>query len=194
MTINKVGFILGIVFAVIMLALPVPDNSAGAGVTTLSDDALVSPEQVSDLVIQGDISCLIIDLRSEEAFLEDGLKSALSIPAATLDEATIRRLPTRRLILYADDTEEAARVWAVVQPVHGDVLVMDGGMAAWNSMILNPSAPPEDAPEQAWNTYKERLAVANYYTGKEDAAPVQRERVVRPVLRPRLSGKKNEGC
>jgi rhodanese-related sulfurtransferase len=191
---KKIGLLIGLVVALILLVLPAP-RIVQTPPASLTDADVVQPDELSAWMLSGEQGYLLIDLRPEAAYLEDAIKTALSVPAASLDDALIKSLPAhRRLVVYANDTEEAIAAWQAVKRHRTAVYVLAGGLSAWRDTVLYPTKPADDAPEAAWAAYQERLAVANYYLGKTEEAPVAQERVVRPLLRAQTAGAGDEGC
>jgi len=193
--VSKTGIIAALAVAVVLLFLPPPKVERPE--TPPEEEAeLIQPDELSQWIVAGDHDYLLIDLRSKEAFEQNAIKTAICVPSSKLeDPATVQSLPPHRaVVLYADNTADALAAWRALRPYHPDVYVLDGGVAAWKARVLNPDAPPADAPETAWEQYRERLALANYFSGKTAGAPVERPRAVTPVLRPRAAGVVDEGC
>lgn len=191
---KKAGLIAGLAVAFFLLLLPAPPSAPPPAAGPAADDR-VAVEALRQWIVDGAADYLLLDVRPAAAFQEDAIKTAVSMPAATLDAAAIRALPRhRRLVLYADDTDAAVAAWQAVRRHRPDVYLLDGGRAAWAARVLHPQAPAPEAPEAAWQAYREDLAVAAYLVGDTVQAPVERVRTVRPVLRPRPSAAVGEGC
>jgi rhodanese-related sulfurtransferase len=189
---QRVGFLIGLAAAVLMLVLPAPPARAPAPVA--ADPVLVAPEQLGAWIVAGDPGYVLLDVRPAEAFAAGALKTAVSMPAATLDAAAVATLPAhRRVVLYCDTGRLSAAAWRTVRASRDDVYVLGGGLQGWHERVLNPPPPAPDAPPDAWIAYHERLAVANYFTGKTGTAPPPPKQV-QPVLRPRGPMKASEGC
>lgn len=192
---KRIGLAAGLTVAVILFFLPAPGpTTPDVGAPTEADQ--IAPWTLSDWILGDNPEYLLIDVRSQEAFLDDGIKTAMSMPAAGLDEATIRSLPSHRdIVVYADTEAEAVAAWQAIKPYRERAYLLEGGLMAWKETVLDPEEPAPDASEDAWDQYEVRLAAANYYLGKSDAAPVERDRqrVVQPVLRPRTTIT-NQGC
>lgn len=192
---KRTGLVVALFAAVVLLALPQPKSGPPAVAFSPGPEHRIPPEQLSAWILEGDPVYLLVDVRSESAYADDAIKTASSIPFSTLDPVTVRTLPKhRRIVVYGATPEETEAAWRMLAPHHERVYVLDGALAAWQDRVLEPDAPPSDAPEARWADYRARVAAANYFLGKTGVAPVERERVVRPVLRPRAPMTAGEGC
>jgi rhodanese-related sulfurtransferase len=191
--VKKVGLVAALITAGVLLILPTPQTPAAAERSPAADD-VVAPRTLSDWILRGDVDYFLIDVRPEQDFLRDGIRTASSMPTATLDEDAVVSLPLhRRIVIYGGDTDAAAEAWRRIRTHRPRAYVLEGGLAAWDIHVLHPPEPGPDASEEVWNEHRQRVAAAAFFLGKTDVAPVQRERVVTPVLRPRPAVR-SEGC
>jgi rhodanese-related sulfurtransferase len=187
-------FLLPLAGLVTVVLLLVPGGQDSPLPPPPGEQDLVSPETLVEWMIGGEQHYHLLDARPVEAFLQNGLRGAVSIPADSMDSFVLEGFPKGHLVVvYGETGEDGAEAFRQVRAVNDDVLLLDGGFAAWNEHILEPTEPGSDAPDADWNRYRERIAVANYFLGKADSAPRRRRRTVAPVVRPR-SQVKNEGC
>ena len=191
---KRIGLIAGLVVAVILLVLPAPAPQV-PDVEAPTEADRIAPWTLSDWILGDRPDYLLVDVRPQDAFLDDGIKTAVSMPLDGLDAATAQSLPEHRtIVVYADTEADAVAAWRAIKAYRDETYLLDGGLAAWREQVLHPDEPAPDAAEEAWATYRVRLAAAKYYLGKTDVAPVEREqRVVEPVLRPRTKVA-NQGC
>lgn len=154
----------------------------------------VSAATLVDWLVSGDQHVHLYDLRPTGRFLENGIRTAESNPADSLDLGTIRAIPTGHpVVLYGDTTDDAVAAFGRVKAVHDRSYLLAGGYAAWRDDVLTAGEPPAEPDEDAWSAYLTRVALVKYLKGETDDAPAQARRTVQPSLRPRIKVK-NEGC
>ena len=189
----KIGFGVGVAVALILLLLPAGQFSGRPAPPT--EIERVSPETLSDWLLQDREALLVVDLRPTAESTETVIPSSVAIPLEAFDEAAVRSMPPhRRVVLVDGDTSRARQAWQRLAANHDRVYVLDGGIDAWASRILNPAPPPPEADESEWRRYRERTAVAHFFNGTYDSVKVEPKRTVSPVLRPRPTVAGGEGC
>lgn len=177
---------------VLLLAPPPPPETALADAPGVKDR--IRPRTLGTWVVTGDTHYHLFDVRPRARFLENGIRTAESMPADSLDESTIRAIPSGHMIvLYGETDDDAVEAFRRVKAIHEQTYVLDGGHKACEEEVLTLPEPPDTDSEEAWDEYRTRVALVNYLTGKSDDAPAPVRRSVRPVVRPRIKVK-NEGC
>jgi rhodanese-related sulfurtransferase len=191
---KRVGFVFALAVAAVLLVLPAPEPG-GTGAAPGAGPGQVSPEQLAAWIVAGDPGYLLVDVRPAAAFEAGAIRTAVSMPAEALDAAAVARLPAhRRIVLYCDTGARSGAVAASVAATRDGVYVLEGGLHAWRARVLRPPPPAADAPPDAWLAYRERAAVAAYFSGDAGAVPPAAPQQVRPVLRPRPPLQAGEGC
>jgi hypothetical protein len=154
----------------------------------------IAPRTLVNWVISGDQHYHLLDIRPAARFLEDGLRTAESMPADSISEAIVRSTPSGHMIvLYGETDEDVIAPFQRIKAIHEQTYILSGGHTACEKEYLTPPEPPTGTNDEEWDEYRTRLALVNYLTGQADAAPVAERRSVRPVMRPRIKVQ-NEGC
>lgn len=191
-TMKVAGFIaIGVVAVALILAPPqapreLPDIDV--------NERAVSPGQVVDWMLTGERPVRLVDVRPEADYLENGIRGAVSLPAADISPERVSGLPAGHvLVAYGATDEDGASALKALGAYRDDVLLLSGGYDAWRAQVLEPTEPAPNSPVEAWDAYAEQMAVSNFLLGKSDTAPIPERSVVAPVLRPR-SQVSSEGC
>lgn len=183
---------------VVLFLLPAPNDGASGDRDMQSADraSAIAPQELSERILAGAGDVVVLDVRAGAAWQKQHVRGAVSLPAAELDRPTIAALPeNRRIVVYGDDEAESLAAWAEIIPARPLAMVLRGGFEGWRRDVLEPNVPAADAPEEAWEVYRERRAVADYYLGRaDDTTPERPVRTLQPVLRPRPSSGVGEGC
>lgn len=179
--------------ALILLLAPPPLEENRLGDPPGPGD-MIQARTLASWVISGDQHYHLLDIRPRTRFLENGVRTAESMPADSLDEEVVRAIPSGHvLILYGESDEDAVEPYRRVKAIHEQTYVLAGGHRACEKEVLTMPEPPTDDREEAWDEYRTRVAVIRYLTGESDVAPEPMQRTVRPVVRPRVKVA-NEGC
>ncbi len=140
----------------------------------------VSADQLSQLLISGDPSIQLIDVRPAAEFKEP-LRGAINIPLDSIFTETYDYLFDQEVmknIIYAADEKVATQVWMITKQMgYKNNYLLKGGLNGWNSTILDPEVPDLSASGEAWEIYNTRMAARQYFTGvkalpKVDIMPI----------------------
>lgn len=204
---KQIGILIALLLAVIILFLHGQDNrkyrfDPGAIARNIEEkEDHIDPTTLSQWIIEGRRDYQLIDIRPPGAFAKGHIDGAENIPLAQLlQRDTIDELPGDKLvIIYSNGSSHAAQAWLVLKTAGFDSYMLEGGFNYWNKVIMNPTAPSADAPDDEILRYKTRLAVKNYFGGGAGptAAPAiapdpkTRKKII--IKRPRKK-KKLKGC
>lgn len=89
-------------------------------------------------IVEGRADVRLIDLRDPAAFAAGPrIPSAENIPVASIAEAGLGR--DDRILLVADDEARAAQAWFLLRALgHKGVVVVRGGLRAWQEDVVHP--------------------------------------------------------
>lgn len=164
----------------------------------------LSPEEVSDYIINEDPSIILVDVRSEEAFGHFSLPGAKNISwDQVLNDVAMEVLDCKRynIILYSNDNLLAEKAWLLKrQSGCQTAYIMQGGLNAWANNILMPTPPNEMAPSEVNDLYQYRIAARNYFVGLSKAMDVvsykepvkESKKVTAPAKK--KAEEKDDGC
>lgn len=161
----------------------------------LMDKNYVSTDELADILINGDPSVRIIDVRPANEF-KDPIPRAINIPFDSL--FTEKYLPyfdqfAVKNVIYSADEQLAVQTWMIMkQKGYMNNYLLEGGLNRWKSTILDPQLPASTEPEEAFEEYRKRLAAKQYFTGARALPEVQIESIG-PIKR-RERKKVEGGC
>lgn len=140
-----------------------------------TQDRFYSPEDVARLVISGDPSIQLIDVRSPEEFAAFSLPKAINIPLTNLldKDSTGNYIwegyldqDVKTNIFYSNGTVYANQAWMLTKRMDfKNNYVMKGGLNSFFDNILQAKKPLSGAPESEQNLYNFRKAAALYFGG-----------------------------
>jgi len=194
---NSIRLVLSVVLIALgCIAAILPDSSRRAA--TLSEQELqeemkrktyyLNVDQLADLLIQQDPSIRLIDLRGAADYAEKTLPGALNIPLDSVlspnwlgyfDQASYKN------VLFSNGSTLSSQAWRQLrQRGFPEVYLLEGGLEAWHTHILDPQAPLSTAPAAAHALYRQRLGAKQHFTGEKaaqtapaaPAVPIQRRK------------------
>ncbi|KJF44548.1 hypothetical protein LH29_03450 [Draconibacterium sediminis] len=133
----------------------------------------VTTDQVAKMIIQGDPSLLMVDVRSADEYDEYALPGSVNIPLEELlNEGNMGYfgVPGVKVVFISNDDIRADQTWVLTKRLGVDgTYVMKGGLNCWMQTIIEPSQPDADAPSVDHALYAFRKGAQIYFTGAESA-------------------------
>ncbi|WP_303921887.1 rhodanese-like domain-containing protein [Draconibacterium sediminis] len=133
----------------------------------------VTTDQVAKMIIQGDPSLLMVDVRSADEYNEYALPGSVNIPLEELlNEGNMGYfgVPGVKVVFISNDDIRADQTWVLTKRLGVDgTYVMKGGLNCWMQTIIEPSQPDADAPSVDHALYAFRKGAQIYFTGAESA-------------------------
>jgi rhodanese-related sulfurtransferase len=125
----------------------------------------VSAETLADWLIKGRQDFVLIDVRSQKAYENGHIESAMSLPLTyLLEPGVLSDLPSDRLIvLYANGIREAAQAAVMLRLAGIQASTLLGGYNAWEQHVLHPELTATTDAEVL--EAKKRQAIACYFAG-----------------------------
>jgi rhodanese-related sulfurtransferase len=157
----------------------------------------VTTDQVAKMIIQGDPSLEIIDVRSPREFEQFSLPHSVNIPLdSLLTPASLQNFGIQgtRVVLIGNDDIAADNAWVLTKRLgYNHTYVMRGGLNHWMETIIDPKEPAEAEASTAFDTYQFRKGARIYFTGSksEESAPLKMKV---EVQRRKKSGGASGGC
>lgn len=128
----------------------------------------LTPDEVADLLIAGDPSIQLIDVRPASEF-KDGLPRAINIPLDSLFSESYAYVFDQLIlknVIYGMDDRQSTQLWMITKQMgFRQNYLMKGGLEAWNKTILDPQYPDQTAPQSDFDLYARRMACRQYFTG-----------------------------
>ncbi|WP_321368643.1 rhodanese-like domain-containing protein [uncultured Draconibacterium sp.] len=135
----------------------------------------VSTDQVAKMIIQGDPSLLMVDVRPEAEFEEYAIPGSVNVPLENLlidDNLSYFGVPGVKVVFISNDDIRADQTWVLTKRLGiNGTYVMKGGLNCWMQTIIEPLPPEDDAAKKEHELYAFRKGAQIYFTGAESAAP-----------------------
>lgn len=129
----------------------------------------VTTDQVAKMIIQGDPSLMLIDVRSTDEYIEYTLTGAVNIPLEDLlveDNLLYLGIPGKKVVFVSNDDIKADQAWVLTKRLgYGSTYVLKGGINCWMQTIIDPQQPEETAAATDFETYSFRKGAQMYFTG-----------------------------
>ncbi|MBI4618749.1 MAG: rhodanese-like domain-containing protein [Desulfobacterales bacterium] len=202
---KQIGVLIALILAVIMLFLPSQDSSKyrfdpeAIAKSIIEGTDQISPQTLSEWIIEGRKDFILIDIRSEKEFEKGKIKGAENIPLQKLiTKNTIEGLPKDKIIVvYSNGSSHASQAWLVMKTAGIESYILEGGFNYWNSFILNPGEYFADASDDEVLKYKSGIAVSNYFGGGSSTSSTVDDKTKtekKAIEIPKKKGKKLKGC
>lgn len=145
----------------------------------------ISPDQLSEIIINKDPGYTLIDLRSPEEYEQFSLPGAINIPFDSIfDEDWVYyfdRIDSKN-ILYSNGGELPSKAFALLrQKGFKNNYVLQSGLNGWFDTILNPEQPESTEDDAAMALYRKRMATKQYFTGGSVKIDVEVNTDLKPV-------------
>nr|WP_319511524.1 rhodanese-like domain-containing protein [uncultured Draconibacterium sp.] len=135
----------------------------------------VTTDQVAKMIIQGDPSLLMVDVRSADEYAEYALPGSLNIPLEELTNdgnLSYFGVPGIKVVFISNDDIRADQTWVLTKRLGiNGTYVMTGGLNGWMQTIIDPTQPNPDAPSIDHELYAFRKGAQIFFTGAESATP-----------------------
>lgn len=125
---------------------------AGTALQTIAQSVargedMISPQRLQDLVLAKRHDYTLIDVRTPDAFAAAHIDGAVNTPLPKLlanDEVVrLRRMP--QVIVYADNTGQAAQAAVMLRMSGVPALALAGGLEAWAKRLEKQAKEPQSA-------------------------------------------------
>ncbi|MEN8120874.1 MAG: rhodanese-like domain-containing protein [Bacteroidota bacterium] len=169
-----------IILGIILLFLPFKKNRNQLSPENLllsitNNDRFYTTDEVAKLIILGDPSIQLIDVRTPEEFAKFSLQGAINIPLANIldkDEAGdmewegYLNQDVKTNIFYSNGSVYANQSWMLVKRLNfPNNYVMKGGLNKWVETIMRPKRPLTSAENDEWIRYEFRKGASIYFGG-----------------------------
>lgn len=142
----------------------------------MKDTYYFSADELAHLLIVGDPSIQLIDIRKETE-ADTLLTRAINIPADSIMNERYEWIlyqRAKKTILYCNNNQDVQTTWKQLKyQGYPNIYMLRGGLAAWNSDILNPHYPGPSAPQVEIDLYSQRMAARSFFTGVKTLPKVE---------------------
>lgn len=148
-------------------------------------DDRVSVEELAEWLIEGRQDFMLVDVRAPEDFQKGQIGDAENIPLPQLvSDETMDRLPTdRKVVLYSNGSENAAKASVMLRLAGFDAHLVTGGFNAWHQRILNPDISAEELDGESVEVSAQR-AYSCYFVGERGEGAAERSDDTAPFVPP----------
>jgi len=128
----------------------------------------ISVDELASLLINGDPSIQLIDVRTADKF-KDPLPRAINIPVDSIFSENWAYLFDQDMvknIIYSENDRQATQTWMIMRQLgYRNNYLLKGGLTAWKKSILDPQYPPMTASKDEFDLYEKRMASRQFFTG-----------------------------
>ena len=154
---RQIAVLVALVLALVMLFLPGSSSTKYAFDPETVAQAInekedqISPEELSQWIIEGQEVFDIIDIRPEVDFARGNIKGSINIP---LKKLLLRETIDTELsdegttVIYSNGNSHGHQAWLVLKAAGKDALVLEGGFNGWTTRILNPQPPQTPSDDE----------------------------------------------
>jgi len=159
-----------------LLVLPEKENYVQITPEDLMWDAVqptkyFTVDQVAAMIIDGDPTLELIDVRCVKDYDAFSLKNAINIPLDSLLSPNYEGylgIEDMNVVFYANDNIKADQAWIIGRRMgYQNLYIMQGGLNSWIECIINPQEPGEDNPLTVFEQYQFRKGASIYFTGSQ---------------------------
>ncbi len=203
---------LAILLGFILLFLPFKQNRNELSPENLllkitNNDRFYTTDDVARLIISGDPSIQLIDVRSPEEYAKFRLPGAINIPLANildkgeegdLDWEGYLNQDIKTNIFYSNGSIYANQAWMLTERLNfPNNYLMKGGLNRWVETIMRPKKPLNSESVDNWKQYTFRKAASMYFGGGSTVSSSSSDsNTAAPVVKKKKKKKKSEegGC
>jgi 3-mercaptopyruvate sulfurtransferase SseA len=147
----------------------------------------VTTDQVAQMIIEGDPTLELIDIRPAKDFESFSLTNAINIPIDSLMSPGFQDylgIEDMNVVFYGNDDIKADQAWVITKRMgYKSIYVMEGGLNCWIKTIIRPKEPAESAPLEDYDLYQFRRGASAYFTGAKVESPDAAKSGVKVVRR-----------
>jgi len=158
----------------------------------------VTTDQVAEMIIQGDPTLELVDVRPIDQYETFTLPRAVNIPLDSIlvkDYQNYLGIKNMKVVFFSDDDIVANRTWVIAKRMgFNSLYVMKGGLNEWIKTIIQPEVPPETASETEIEIYNFRKAAAIYFTGSKITDSEESSQSAITITRKKKSSAVEGGC
>lgn len=158
----------------------------------------VTTDQVAEMIIEGDPTLELVDVRPTDEYEAFTLPGAVNIPLDSIMAEGYQDylgIEDMNVVFFSNDDIKADQMWVIAKRLgYNSLYVLDGGLNCWIKTIIQPEAPAESASKTEFELYDFRRGASMYFTGAEIATPEEGTRTSVNVKRKKKSTVAEGGC
>jgi len=158
------------------------------------NDDRVSVEDLAGWIVEGRADFTLVDVRTPADFEAGQIEDASNIPIAKLvtDEALASLPRDRKVVVYSNGSENAAKATVLLRLSGINAHVLVGGYNAWHERILNPDISADELNGEDLRVSEQR-ALSCYFVGNREGAAKRSSDLSEPFVPPVYEEPEEEG-
>jgi rhodanese-related sulfurtransferase len=129
----------------------------------------VSTDKVAQLIIEGDPSLELVDVRPAADYENFSLPKSINIPLDSLLQESYQDylgIDGMKVLFFSNDDIKADQAWVLAKRLgYDNIYVMKGGLNCWIRTIIQPQEPSTGSPSTEFALYDFRKGAQMYFTG-----------------------------
>jgi len=129
----------------------------------------VNTDKVAQLIIEGDPTLEIVDVRAGTEYGKFSLPNTINIPLDSLLQPAYQDylgIDGMKVLFISNDDIKSDQAWVLAKRLgYDDIYVMKGGLNCWIRTIIQPQEPSTDSPATEFALYDFRKGAQMYFTG-----------------------------
>lgn len=129
----------------------------------------VSTDKVAQLIIEGDPTLELVDVRQASDYEKFSLPNSINIPLDSLLQPAYQDylgIEGMKVLFYSNDDIKADQAWVLAKRLgYNKIYVMKGGLNCWIKTIIQPQEPSANSPATEFALYDFRKGAQIYFTG-----------------------------
>lgn len=158
----------------------------------------VTTDQVAEMIIEGDPTLELIDVRSLDEYEEFTLTGSINIPLDSLMVEYYQGflgIEDMNVVFFDNDDIRADQAWVISKRMgFSSLYVLKGGLNCWMNTIIQPKMPVQTASKEEFERYAVRKGASMYFTGAEIAIPDESTKSTVTVTRKKKTTVAEGGC
>lgn len=134
-----------------------------------SGTQFVEPDLIAQMIVEGDPTLRLIDVRPQDEFEKYSLPGAINIPINEILSHEFEEIVNQGLysnVIYTNGSTRANEAWMLLRQLgYNNNYVLRGGLNYWFENILNPQAPEATSPDDELAKYDFRKAASQALGG-----------------------------
>lgn len=131
----------------------------------------VSTDKVAQLIIEGDPTLELVDVRQVSDYEKFSLPNSINIPFDSLLQPAYQDylgIEGMKVLFYSNDDIKADQAWVLSKRLgYDNIYVMKGGLNCWIRTIIQPQEPSANSPATDFALYDFRKGAQRYFTGSK---------------------------
>ena len=145
----------------------------------------ISPDRLSDIIINKDPSYMLIDIRPVSEFEKFSLPGSINIPFDSIftdNWIAYFDQDLRKNILYSNGSTLTSQALLLTrQKGFKNNFILEGGLNGWFDGILNVKPPANSEDKLAQVKYERRLAAKQYFKGGNVQVEKDSNKAIKPI-------------